>query len=613
MMKRKISVWAVLGLVIFASTLDVFLLQAHAPKASAATPFVYTDTTGNTISGPGSDQNAPPIIPPYTSTASGVYEATDGFGCVWVITLSPQVNGGTNGTLSSKNPANCAFTPVAITIVSASTLTGAFDDHSHITLNGVVYTDPKIDADLTFDAPPNTCGTNRINGFNGAHTQASITIFNLPPGGGVNVCPPSVTTTVTLDAANFDVFFIWQDAGTITTSDATGVVFIQGTTGGDFFDDGSGRSGSASCQSSIAATVGATTGNITLRNQNLSQGWPAAFQGGFATVAGCSTKAAFSVKIGGTANSSKPAGTFKTSGGGGGPPGGGPVVPTCSNIKGGGGIAVRWFICPVIELLDSGINWLDTEIQVLLLVRDPTGTASTPAQNIGGLGNATTDAQLKTAWGRIRNVALIVLIPIMLTMVIGTALDVKYLDPYTVRRAMPRFLIAIVFISISWYITGFLINLSNILGTGLAGLITQPFCGNAGGAAGATGTCASTLSDIVNRSATGLAGPGGLPGLVIFGGLIAGGVVSFLVIGSYALVALVAILIGFLILVMRQLVIVVLIMLAPVAILSWVFPGNNKLWKTWWETFSRLLLLFPVIMILVSAGKIFAILIGTLV
>lgn len=264
-------------------------------------------------------------------------------------------------------------------------------------------------------------------------------------------------------------------------------------------------------------------------------------------------------------------------GGGGGPA---PEEPSCSNAPDTGGISLRWIVCPIMEFLDSGVNFLDTELQKLLLVDDPTD--ETYAAN----------AALHDSWGRMRNIALIILIPIMLVMVIGTAVGVNWLDAYTVRRAMPRFLIAIIFISISWYITGFLINLTNIVGTGILGLMTRSFGGPS-----------SHLSDYISMQA-GITTT--LGSLAIFGGLIATGSVTFMIILSYAFVALMILLIGFVLLTIRQLLILALVLFAPLAILSWIFPGNDKLWKLWWGTFSKLLLMFPLIMILVGAGKIFA-------
>ena len=70
--------------------------------------------------------------------------------------------------------------------------------------------------------------------------------------------------------------------------------------------------------------------------------------------------------------------------------------------------------------------------------------------------------------------------------------------------------------------------------------------------------------------------------------------------------ALLAYLAGFFLLTLRQLLILVLVLFAPLAILSWIFPGNDKLWKLWWETFTKMLLAFPLIMLLIGGTRIVA-------
>ncbi|MDQ2973717.1 MAG: energy-coupling factor transporter transmembrane protein EcfT, partial [bacterium] len=79
---------------------------------------------------------------------------------------------------------------------------------------------------------------------------------------------------------------------------------------------------------------------------------------------------------------------------------------------------------------------------------------------------------------------------------------------------------------------------------------------------------------------------------------------------SFGFVALVGLIIGFLLLGFRQVLLLALILVSPLAILSWIFPGNDKLWKLWWNSFSKLLMLFPVIMVLITTGKIFAFIIN---
>ena len=85
--------------------------------------------------------------------------------------------------------------------------------------------------------------------------------------------------------------------------------------------------------------------------------------------------------------------------------------------------------------------------------------------------------------------------------------------------------------------------------------------------------------------------------LVAGGALFATGMISIgIIMSTFATAALILGAI-FLLLVFRQMLVIGLVLVAPLAILSWIFPGNDKLWKLWWGSFSKLLLIFPLIML----------------
>jgi hypothetical protein len=54
---------------------------------------------------------------------------------------------------------------------------------------------------------------------------------------------------------------------------------------------------------------------------------------------------------------------------------------------------------------------------------------------------------------------------------------------------------------------------------------------------------------------------------------------------------------------MREVLIVTIIVVAPLAILAWVFPGNDKIWALWKTTFIAMLMMYPLISLLIASGK----------
>jgi hypothetical protein len=244
---------------------------------------------------------------------------------------------------------------------------------------------------------------------------------------------------------------------------------------------------------------------------------------------------------------------------------------TCESEGG----SFAWALCPLLAILDGGIYLLTSGVESLLEVDE----------------SKYNDPSLVQTWRVMRNVALLILVPLMLLMVIGTALEFGPFDAYTVKKALPRMMVAAVFITLSLPITQFLINISNIVGRGIQGLVLS------------ASSSPTSLLDLYSSNENLL-----FSSLVIGGGLVAVGVGSITlgIIGSLALVTFVALLLGYVILVIRELLILVLMLVAPLAILVWIFPGNDKLWTIWKTTFTALLMMFPIIMLLIASGKVFA-------
>jgi hypothetical protein len=230
-----------------------------------------------------------------------------------------------------------------------------------------------------------------------------------------------------------------------------------------------------------------------------------------------------------------------------------------------------WIGCSLMIAIDSALRFVDNKIEALLDV-------SNQSYN---------NPSIKAAWSTIRNIAYVILIPIMLVMVLGTALGFEFVSAYTVKRALPRLVIAAIFISISYPVCVFLIELFNAIGAGTKGLLTAPF-------AAAHGTKSLTLETLFSQSA--------FQALIVLPTIAAALILLIFFGGTLLLFAG----LGFLVLLLRQMFIIGLLLIAPLAILAWIFPGNDRLWKSWWGLFSKLLIMFPLIMGLIAVGRIFA-------
>lgn len=243
-----------------------------------------------------------------------------------------------------------------------------------------------------------------------------------------------------------------------------------------------------------------------------------------------------------------------------------------------GGGAMNWIICPVIQLAKAGAEKIDSFIMKSLEV-DVTGIFETDCTDPN---KPCTGKAYYAAWNSFRIIATAILVVAGLVMVISQALGFDFLDAYTMRKVLPRLVIAIIGISLSWPLMRFVVEFFNVLGLDIRSLMYAPF---------------SNLGGNIDPSV----GIGTSIGLLA-GGLVLGGLGLLSLIAT----ALLAVLVGFFIIVIRQIAIVMLVVVAPVAIACYILPNTEKVWKLWKDNFLGLMLMFPIISAFIAAGHIFS-------
>lgn len=256
-----------------------------------------------------------------------------------------------------------------------------------------------------------------------------------------------------------------------------------------------------------------------------------------------------------------------------------PAAPESTDCEDQGFLA--FIACPIIESIDDGIGWIEKNVSNILYLEP---------DEYQGNNNA-----VREAWVIFRNISSILLVIVMLVMVISTAVGFGLFDAYTVKKMLPRLVIGAILIQLSWGIMTFAITLTNTVGSGLFGLMLAPFGGSA----------ATDLPSLITAQGA----EGGAAGFFMM--VLAATAASGVLLGIFGLLSLAAtvfliVLVGFFILVVRQLVIVLALILAPVALVAWIMPGADKGYKLWWDSFSKALMMYPIIMMLFAAGRILA-------
>jgi hypothetical protein len=259
--------------------------------------------------------------------------------------------------------------------------------------------------------------------------------------------------------------------------------------------------------------------------------------------------------------------------------------PPDSNSDTCGG-SFGWLICPMIKGVEGVVSWIETNIIQPFLHTPPLSFDATCAQN-----NDT--GCLYSVWNIIRTIANISFILIFLVIIFANTLGWN-LNAYAVRKILPKLIAAGLLVQFSFMICAIAIDIANVIGGGIFTLIDGLLPGYAGSIGGGAAAGSGFL---------------GLSALMV-GAVTAIGIANSAAALTVLLGAFLGVLLTFLTLVLRQIVITLLVILSPLAFAAWVLPGTEKYFEEWWEVFTKLLLMYPLIMLIFAAGKLFAVAAG---
>lgn len=242
---------------------------------------------------------------------------------------------------------------------------------------------------------------------------------------------------------------------------------------------------------------------------------------------------------------------------------------------------LTWFLCPLVEGASLVTQRLDDEINNQLsikLVSDGSGPSVFDLDSGAGQG-------MYGAWSAMRTIALSLLVVVALIMVISQIVSIGSIDAYTVKKVLPRIVVAVIAVSLSWQLSKIFIQFSNDFGQGIGTLISKPFD--------------ATLNN-PNIDGKGIS----LGAFGLSAGFAAG--LDITVVLSLALVAMVSVLIAFLVITFRNILVILLVITAPIALVLWILPNTKKAWNLWQGNFTAVLLAFPIIVGIITSGRIFA-------
>lgn len=254
--------------------------------------------------------------------------------------------------------------------------------------------------------------------------------------------------------------------------------------------------------------------------------------------------------------------------------------------------SMEWILCPIVNSISNFADVINGYIEDQLHFR-----VDSMLPDGGGINQA---------WSIVKNIVASLLVIIMLVMVISQAIGRGPFEAYTVKKILPRLVIAVIVMQFSWVLTKELINIANDLGMGIIQIMTAPFGGpnhldlgsilhNLDGAwvAGVQVPILGVMLALILTPASTFILP-----IVLF---------IALAVGSALFVAMVT-------LVFRNILLIMSVLFSPLALLFWILPGQTfqGYWKKFLDNFIKLLMLFPLVMGMIYAGRIVASLAGNI-
>lgn len=237
---------------------------------------------------------------------------------------------------------------------------------------------------------------------------------------------------------------------------------------------------------------------------------------------------------------------------------------------------VGWIVCPAANFLgkiaDGSMGILNKSFEV----------------QADKLFDTSSSNQAYAAWQQIRNYANILFVIAFLIIIFSQITSIGITN-YGIKKLLPKLIVTAILVNVSFPICALLVDLSNLLGYGLATFLGSAITVDTG-----------TANDVAKEGSffTGII-------TTVLSGVIAGAFLYFslsavlgLLISVVVIGVTMVVLLG-----VRQALIVLLVVLAPLAFVAMLLPNTNSLFKKWKKMLQDMLLIFPIASLLYGAGK----------
>ncbi|MBQ3445240.1 MFS transporter [Candidatus Saccharibacteria bacterium] len=241
--------------------------------------------------------------------------------------------------------------------------------------------------------------------------------------------------------------------------------------------------------------------------------------------------------------------------------------------------ALGWLVCPATGKVSEAVDFLYDKIEEVLVINPATMEDGQPIYEI---------------WKYMRGVTNILFIIFLLVMVYSQ-LTGAGINNYGLKKTLPKLIVGAILVNLSFVICSLAVDASNIIGESLRGLFETI----------ETNTLATTtVSGAAHVSMAEMyAALSGGTGLAIGAGVVAFEAGAIWMLIPTVLGAIAAVVIGLITIALRQAVVAILIMIAPLAVMAYILPNTEKWFRQWKDLLFRMLVFYPMFSLLFGASS----------
>lgn len=230
------------------------------------------------------------------------------------------------------------------------------------------------------------------------------------------------------------------------------------------------------------------------------------------------------------------------------------------------GGSLGWLICPLTEMFSSIISAIAKYLDGLLFFKPLI------------IGDTASGDAIYSLWRVVIVPANLLLVVAFLVVIFSQATSFG-LSSYGIKKMLPRIIAAAILINLSYFLCAVAVDITNVIGAGVKGMMENVPLPNGTSLRGSTWVDWFVTGVVAHLTA---------------GVAIVTGSVYYIV--PMLAAAVIAVLTAFLVVAARQVLITLMIIIAPLAFAALVLPNTNELFTKWRKAFAALLFMYPLIM-----------------